>query len=54
MHEYKIAEYRNEAANCVARAKLDNNKSRAARWLKAADEWTQMADELGRNNCPKS
>lgn len=54
MHKFKIAEYRTEAAKCVARAKLDNNKSSAARWLKVADEWTRMADELERANLPKA
>jgi hypothetical protein len=51
MHEGKIAEYRAEAALCIARANSDSNKSSAARWLKVAADWNRMADELeGRDN----
>jgi hypothetical protein len=46
MHEGKIAEYRAEAALCIARANSDSNKSSAARWLKVAADWNRMADEL--------
>lgn len=46
MYEEKIAEYRAQAAACVARAELDPNKSTAARWMKVAQEWTLMADDL--------
>ena len=49
MHEVKIAEYRAEAAVCIARANLNSNKSTAARWLEVAAEWTRMVDELERN-----
>jgi len=54
MHEAKIAEYRVEAAACKARAEADANKSTAARWLKVAEEWTGMADELERRENPKT
>ena len=46
MHENKIAEYRAEAAKCIARANADSNKSSSARWLKVAADWNRMADEL--------
>jgi hypothetical protein len=52
MHENKIAEYRAAAAACKARADADPNKSTAARWLKVAEEWNRMADELERNLDP--
>ena len=48
MHEYKIAEYRAQAAACKEKAESEPNKSTAARWQKVADEWTRMADELER------
>jgi hypothetical protein len=54
MHESKIAEYRAQAAVCRARADLDPNKSTAARWLKVAEEWIRMADELERKENPKT
>lgn len=53
MHESKIAEYRAQAEACKTRAELDPNKSTAARWLKVAEEWTRMADELERRLYPK-
>ena len=46
MHETQIAQYRAEAAICIARAISDSNKSTSARWLKVAADWTRMADEL--------
>ena len=52
VHEGKIAEYRAAAAACMARAVGDPNKSTAARWLKVAEEWTRMADELERRMNP--
>lgn len=48
MHEQKIAEYRAAATSCKAWADAEPNKSTAARWLKVAQEWTRMADELER------
>ena len=54
MHEAKIAEYRAQAAACKARAEADPNKFTAARWLKVAEEWTRMADELERRTKPKT
>lgn len=53
MHENKIAEYRAAAATCKARADADPNKSTAARWLKVAEEWSRMAEELERRENPK-
>ena len=52
MQENKIAEYRAEAAICIARANSDSNKSAAARWLKIAADWNRMADELERKLTP--
>ena len=46
MHENKIAQYRAEAAICIARANSDSNKSTSARWLKIAADWTHMAEDL--------
>ena len=54
MHEAKIAEYRAEASACRARAERDTNKSTAARWLKVAEEWSRMADELECRDNPKT
>ena len=50
MHEAKIAQYRAEAAICIARANSDSNKSTSTRWLKIATEWSRMADELEGKN----
>ena len=52
MHEQKIAEYRAAAAACKGRADADPNKSTAARWLKVAEEWVRMADDLERKLNP--
>lgn len=52
MHEKKISEYRAAAAACKAWADADPNKTTAARWLKVADEWTRMADDLERQLRP--
>jgi hypothetical protein len=52
MHEDKIAEYRAQAADCKARAELEPNKTTSARWLKVADEWFRMADDLERRLYP--
>jgi hypothetical protein len=54
MYENRIAQYRAEAAICIARANGDPNKSTSARWLKVADEWTRMADELESRIDPKT
>jgi hypothetical protein len=54
MHEGKIAEYRASASACRARAAADPNKFTAARWLKVAEEWNRMADELERRDNPKT
>ena len=53
MHEAKIAQYRAEAAICIARANSDSNKSTSARWPKVAGDWTRMADELEVKNHPR-
>ena len=53
MHDQKIAEYRAQAAECLARAELESNKSTASRWLKVAQEWTRMADHLEARVAPK-
>lgn len=50
MYLEKIAEYRTQASACRARAEKEANKSTAARWLKVADEWARMADELERRH----
>jgi hypothetical protein len=50
MYLEKIAEYRAQASACRTRAGAEANKSTAARWLKVADEWTCMADELERRH----
>ena len=54
MQDPKIAEFRTEAAACRARAERDANKSTAARWLKVAEEWSRMADELERPIKPQT
>ena len=46
MHKDRIAEYRAEAATCMARAAADFNKGTAAHWLKMAAHWNRMADDL--------
>ena len=46
MHEDKIEEYRAQAADCKARAELESDKTTSVRWLKVADEWFRMADDL--------
>ena len=53
MHEVKIAEYRAEAAKCIARANADFNKTATAHWLKVVADWNRMADELERSDNPK-
>jgi hypothetical protein len=45
-HKEHIAQYRAEAAVCMEWANNERNKATAARWLKTADEWNRMADEL--------
>lgn len=52
MNESKIAEYRAQAAACIALANLNANKSTSGRWLKVAEEWTRLADALERRNEP--
>ena len=54
MDEFKIAEYRDQAVACRARADSDPNKSTATRWLKVAAEWSRMADELERKGKPET
>ena len=54
MDEFKIAEYRAQAAACRTRAELEPNKSTATRWLKVAAEWSRMADELERKGKPET
>jgi hypothetical protein len=52
MHEDKIEEYRAQAADCKARAELESDKTVSARWLKVAEEWFRMADNLERRLYP--
>ena len=53
MHEDRIAEYRAQAAAFKAWADANSNKSTAARWLKVAEEWARMADELASRDNPR-
>ena len=46
MYSERIGKYRAEAAACLRQAELDQNKITAGRWLKLADEWSRMADEI--------
>ena len=48
MQQENIAKYRAEAEACLTRADLEQNKTTAARWVKLAEEWFRMADELER------
>ena len=51
-HDVHIAQYRAEAAACIERANLEQNKTTAARWVKIAEEWSRMADVLERITKP--
>ena len=52
MADDRITQYRAQAASCLIQANLDQNKSTASRWIKIAEEWNRMADELERIRKP--
>jgi hypothetical protein len=51
--EYQF-QYRVQAAERVALVSLNANKSSSERWLKVAEEWSHLVDELERRDNPNT